>query len=631
MPRCNGALDRGVTQRFRRLAFTALRRPQHPAAGQAHQTRFAERFPQRGRGSTPDLKAPGHRRDGWAVVRRFALPYAVWLGTAATVLLSPDSASGSPGSRFRPSAGVNGHVATESSQVLPAWTPAATLLTSYDRTLDDGRRTIRLDRRVSSHVLVAFGIADWTQLDLDLPLALYQGGQTIEAGEYVRLRPASVGDLRVGLKGTILRTPRRGFGLGLRFDITAPTGDADALASYGGPSYAPSLLVEYRAVRGILLDVNLGYLARPEANIDGFVAGDGFDFRAGARIPIAPREQFAAFTELEALPSFVRGGQSPVSLRGGFRWQTKSGMILTPFAGGGLISALGVPQVQFGLGLGYAPPARMRTERAFGKSERPSAVEVARLYDERLQGAAPKPTPVAADDDPDGDGLVAQNDKCPTVAEDLDQFEDADGCPELDNDRDGLRDAVDLCPRVPEIVNGHTDWDGCPERQHADGRFETVDSLAEAELLPAVEFAEGSAKLDDAALEELATLSELLRLNPWIDHVQLRVYVHATKDAQADVRLAQARSEAIQKRLEVDGVQPWRVRALPGKSVPAKTRAPVLLTLSAPPSGLSPLAPNPATLMRWVADQKSRAPKRSSDAPGPTLEAQGPATEADAD
>ncbi len=518
-------------------------------------------------------------------------------------------------------------MATESSQVLPAWTPAATLLTTYDRTLDDGRRTIRVDRRVSSHVLFAFGIADWTQLDLDLPLALYQGGQTIEAGEYVRLRPASVGDLRVGLKGTILHTPRRGFGLGLRFDVTAPTGDADALASYGGPSYAPSLLVEYRATRGILLDVNLGYLARPEANIDGFVAGDGFDFRAGARIPIAPREQFAFFTELEALPSFVRRGQSPISMRGGFRWQTKSGMLLTTFAGGGLLPALGVPQIQFGVGLGYAPPARMRTERAFGESERPNAVEVARLYDERLQGAAPQPSQAAADDDPDGDGRLAENDKCPNVAEDLHQFEDADVCPELDNDRDGLRDAVDLCPRVPEIVNGHSDWDGCPERQLADGSFETVDSLAAAQLLPAVEFADGSAELDDAGITELAALLELLRLNPWIDHVQLRVYVNATDDASADAKLAQARSEAIQRRLEADGVQPWRVRALPGKSVPAKTPARVLLTLSAPPTGLGPLAPNPATLLRWVAEQKAGEPKRPGRATGgagPTLEAQGP-------
>jgi len=45
--------------------------------------------------------------------------------------------------------------------------------------------------------------------------------------------------------------------------------------------------------------------------------------------------------------------------------------------------------------------------------------------------------------DTDGDGLEDRLDKCPTVPEDFDGFEDEDGCPEWDNDGDALADSVE--------------------------------------------------------------------------------------------------------------------------------------------------------------------------------------------
>jgi outer membrane protein OmpA-like peptidoglycan-associated protein len=54
-------------------------------------------------------------------------------------------------------------------------------------------------------------------------------------------------------------------------------------------------------------------------------------------------------------------------------------------------------------------------------------------------------------------------DKCPNDAEDFDEYEDGDGCPEPDNDNDGFADADDQCPNEAEVVNGNTDFDGCPD------------------------------------------------------------------------------------------------------------------------------------------------------------------------
>jgi OOP family OmpA-OmpF porin len=72
---------------------------------------------------------------------------------------------------------------------------------------------------------------------------------------------------------------------------------------------------------------------------------------------------------------------------------------------------------------------------------------------------APPPPP----GDTDGDGLTDDVDKCPNEPEDLDNFQDDDGCPENDNDQDGIPDANDKCPDTPEDKNGIDDEDGCPE------------------------------------------------------------------------------------------------------------------------------------------------------------------------
>lgn len=65
--------------------------------------------------------------------------------------------------------------------------------------------------------------------------------------------------------------------------------------------------------------------------------------------------------------------------------------------------------------------------------------------------------------DNDKDGVFDKFDKCPNEAEDKDGFEDFDGCPELDNDMDGIVDSLDQCPSDKEDLDGFEDKDGCPE------------------------------------------------------------------------------------------------------------------------------------------------------------------------
>ncbi len=65
--------------------------------------------------------------------------------------------------------------------------------------------------------------------------------------------------------------------------------------------------------------------------------------------------------------------------------------------------------------------------------------------------------------DNDGDGIPDAHDSAPNLAEDFDGFADEDGRPDLDNDFDGIPDTEDECPNQPEDFDGDRDLDGCPD------------------------------------------------------------------------------------------------------------------------------------------------------------------------
>lgn len=70
------------------------------------------------------------------------------------------------------------------------------------------------------------------------------------------------------------------------------------------------------------------------------------------------------------------------------------------------------------------------------------------------------------DQDTDNDGNPDSRDACTIEAEDLDGYLDQDGCPEADNDLDHVLDAADRCANEPEDMDGFQDEDGCPDRDN---------------------------------------------------------------------------------------------------------------------------------------------------------------------
>ncbi len=522
------------------------------------------------------------------------------------------------------SASTQSNVSTESSQVMPKWTPAIGLTLGHERSLlRESAADIRA--RTRADMLFAFGLFDWTEVSVHLPLVLRQRVDT-PTGEIER---TGLGDLRVGLKGTILRLPLRGLGLGLQFDVTAPTGDAGSHTGIGRPSYAPQVLLEHQGPRGIRSAFNAGYLARHDTSGDGRVGGDEVTLRGAVRIPLATWRPIAWVGELDGRVPLVRGANGSILGRTGLRGQLRSGIVLGLFVTGASPGSFAGGEIGGALSIAWAPAGRTKSDRPFDGSPRPRASSIALRHDQLVVvQTSPPPTPRPADD-PDGDGLRAGADRCPNAAEDRDRNDDSDGCPELDDDRDGIADAYDLCPRAPEIVNGALDLDGCPDRIDGGGRTVTLASIDPRELAPALTFVDNGTELTADSRAALDRWIELARLNPWIDRLDVAVYVHATRDSAADRGRAQARADAIVAHVTAAGLDPWRVGirelAAVAPDVPERVRVAVI----GQHDGLRALAPDRTVLERWITEAVNRrtAPTPVGGARGPIYEAQGPANQ----
>jgi OmpA-OmpF porin, OOP family len=159
--------------------------------------------------------------------------------------------------------------------------------------------------------------------------------------------------------------------------------------------------------------------------------------------------------------------------------------------------------------------------------------------------------------DNDGDGIPDDVDRCPLCAEDIDGFEDDDGCPEPDNDRDGFPDLKDACPNEPETLNGIDDWDGCPDDGGAVvAEFEGDRITFKA---PVAFDRKGLTRAGQVVLDQAALL---MFQHPEI--TRWAIAVAAKKDADAKKRGAW-----VIKHLASRGIDPSRIDLLTSKGTPA--------------------------------------------------------------
>ena len=218
-------------------------------------------------------------------------------------------------------------------------------------------------------------------------------------------------------------------------------------------------------------------------------------------------------------------------------------------------------------------PAKLKGVAADGKGVAPGAAttphpDFAALLDESgplAPGALP---PLVSAGDDDGDGFARDDDVCPAEPEDVDGFEDDDGCPDPDDDRDTVLDAADRCPREGETLNGYEDDDGCPDAV-------PVPLAQRVGRIEGLVFGNNSADLLPSSVPILQKVLLVLQSFPNI-RVEIAGHTDNTGTREANVALSQQRAESVKTWLVDHGAQITKLTAMgygPDKPVATNTSA----------------------------------------------------------
>jgi hypothetical protein len=294
--------------------------------------------------------------------------------------------------------------------------------------LSDGSERALLSDRITTWLSAELGVGRRAAVGFSTPLVLFQDGQSLAAGTD-DVDGFGVGDTRLQARYRLLGAVAKdaldredGPGLALAVSAFLPSGDDDRYVGEGAYRGEAQLLMDLHLL-GAGLGAQVGVRHRfEERELLGRSLRSELTFGAAARVPIPPLHPLVGLIEVRGASDFASSETTAV--------EGQLGVIL-PFeeltfmlAGGpGLSGAVGVPTVRVVAGLWYAPK----------------------------------------DADADGDGVPDDRDACPPLPEDLDGYEDDDGCPDPDNDNDLIPDADDLCPNVEALEGQDDDEDGCTD------------------------------------------------------------------------------------------------------------------------------------------------------------------------
>jgi hypothetical protein len=184
------------------------------------------------------------------------------------------------------------------TETTPAGSASFALVTSYLHrpigvrvaSADPSGTVIYLvENALSATFLTSVGIAPRLHVSLAVPAVLYQrgAGKGELTGADDALARSAVGDLRFGAAVRLLARNEAadGPGLAARFELAAPTGQADAFVGAPSATFAPGVAFDWRLGRWAF-GADVGGRIRDEARLAGAVLGPQLSFGLGASFDV---------------------------------------------------------------------------------------------------------------------------------------------------------------------------------------------------------------------------------------------------------------------------------------------------------------------------------------------------------
>ncbi|MDD5307305.1 MAG: OmpA family protein [Deltaproteobacteria bacterium] len=382
---------------------------------------------------------------------------------------------------FRSAVDTKGHFTVDATPILPHLAISLGLLLDfgfnewvaveqegkiYDKT--------KVDTYIGSVLMFNLGLLDMIVVGVQIPLDI-TSGRAFDA-DTARTPPEAssagwstkggIGDIALHLKLRWLRADRHMFGVGTVIQYQAPVGKPEFLMGDPTSAISAKMIVDSEPISWYRAALNVGARYAIGASDKNELNGD---FCTAASICPANRNLF----EYGPMMSFGIG-QSFVL------WPGVMDFVFEVY-GNQMLTNLSSPYFSMEANLGLKVYVERSSYLMAGYAHGLPVAGTDSMYgfqsmEHRMfLGFAFEPSI----GDRDSDGIKDDLDKCPDDPEDMDGFEDSDGCPDPDNDRDGIPDVNDDCPLVPEDRDGDRDTDGCPDEnpndRDGDGILDNVD------------------------------------------------------------------------------------------------------------------------------------------------------------
>ena len=335
-----------------------------------------------------------------------------------------------------------------------------------------------IENQVKGELTGSIGLFGFAELGFVLPVVIWEEGDNLgRLGTDNTVESFTLADLRIVPKLQFLDPEDwGGFGLGVVVPVYLPIGDQASFNSDGEVRVEPRLIVDYYHDVGFGLSANVGYQFRPERTALSALSDDTLRWGVGLELPTGldclqlVGSIFGNF-QLEddrpdtALRDYGDNRTSPIEALGALQFNLPASLVANVGGGAGLNDGVGAPRYRAFASLSYTP--RIKDSDADGI---PDPEDTCPEEPEDMDGF--EDNDGCPDVDNDQDGILDENDTCPLEPEDKDGFEDEDGCPDPDNDKDGVLDVEDQCPMEP----GLPEKQGCPERdKDGDGILDEAD------------------------------------------------------------------------------------------------------------------------------------------------------------
>ena len=485
---------------------------------------------------------------------------------------------------FKMSSDPQGLITSESAQKLNHlnWYMGGMFSYAYDPlsvSLNGDKIGSLVEHQVLMDLTFSIGLGKWFQLGIQMQAALYQTGDDAEDLGFANagsLKANAFTDLRLIPKIVLIGGKGTGFGLAVIPIFSFPTASSNANAGEDGVMFEPRLVMDYRFGGGMLLVGNIGYRMREKRDVLNLRVDDEVVFSLGAELPLTARlsavgEAFGAIGLKDSSADNDSGiDMEEVPAEGllALRWRGDGGMIVTGGAGTRFWTGYGSPRARLFVSLGYSPPQKDTLPPMDSDEDGiPDDRDLCPTVPEDINGFEDQDGCPDGTRDTDNDGIPDATDKCVNDPEDKDNFEDNDGCPDADNDGDGFCDSnadvqgrldkyaivchgSDKCPNEAETINGFEDQDGCPDK----GEVKVILTKTHLKITETIYFAYKKSVILKKSLPVLDVVINVMKTHKQIKYVEVQGHSSAVGDSDDNVTLAEARAAAVKKYMISKGI-----------------------------------------------------------------------------